>query len=71
MTDQVTLTVGYDVVNLKRGYTGEVKEDFYGRAVPKHAHGTYNLEEYSCSSSAIREAVRMIFCEKVNPDLKV
>ena len=71
VTDQVTLTVGYDVVNLKRGYTGEVKEDFYGRAVPKHAHGTYNLEEYSCSSSAIREAVRMIFCEKVNPDLKV
>ena len=71
VTDQVTLTVGYDVVNLKQGYIGEVKEDFYGRAVPKHAHGTYNLSGYSYLSSEIREAVRTIFYEKVDRDLKV
>ena len=71
VTNQVTLTVVYDVVNLKQGYTGEVKEDFYGRAVPKHAHGTYNLSGYSCLSSEIREAVRTIFYEKVDRNLKV
>ena len=71
VTDQVTLTVGYDVVNVKRGYTGEVKQDFYGRAVPKHAHGTYRLEEFSCASSVIREAVWKIFNEKVDKSLKV
>ena len=71
VTDMVVLTVGYDVKNLERGYDGEVKEDFYGRSVPKHAHGTSRLMEYTCSSRAIREAVEEIFLEKVNRELLV
>ena len=48
VTDQVVLTVGYDIENLRdpsiRGrYHGEVKKDHYGRMVPKHAHGTANF----------------------------
>ena len=71
VTNQVILTIGYDVQNLEQGYKGEVKKDFYGRLVPKHAHGTYNLGQYTCSSRLIREAVRNIFLKKVNPKLLI
>ena len=52
VTDQLTLTVGYDIENLtdpdrRKQYRGEVKADRYGRSIPKHAHGTANLEEYT------------------------
>ncbi len=71
LTDQVVLTVGYDKVNLASGYTGETKLDFYGREVPKHAHGTYNLAELTASSRLISEAVAKIFDEKVDRALKI
>ena len=69
VTDQVVLTVGYDVANLKRGYTGEVKQDFYGREVPKHAHGTYRLGRFTNSAKMIREAVRDLFGRCVDDQL--
>lgn len=55
VTDQIVLHVGYDIKNLKDPvcrdhYRGEIKTDHYGRPVPKHAHGTANLESY-CSSA--------------------
>ena len=54
VTDQLVLTVGYDIENMRgRGYQGEVTTDRYGRAVPKHAHGTANLEEYTASTRRI------------------
>lgn len=71
VTDQVVLTVGYDVSNVKRGYDGEMAQDFYGRAVPKHAHGTCNLGEYTCASRAVRQAVEDLFRKLVNPELYV
>ena len=71
MTDQVVLTVGYDVANLRNGYEGEVKADFYGRAVPKHAHGTYRLGEWTNSTSKIREAVRELFEKNVDSKLYI
>ena len=42
-------TIGYDIENLtdperRRKYRGEVVKDHYGRQIPKHAHGTINLE---------------------------
>lgn len=50
VTDQIVLTVGYDIENLNtadkiKAYKGEVTTDYYGRKVPKHAHGTINLEQ--------------------------
>ena len=55
-TNQLTLTVGYDIDNLRdlvrrKQYHGEVKTDRYGRQIPKHAHGTANLEGYTASSN--------------------
>ena len=70
VTDQVVLTVGYDKLSLK-DYHGEVKPDFYGRLVPKHAHGTYNLKKASSSTSEISKAVTEIFRKQVNPELLI
>ena len=71
VTNQVILTVGYDVANIKKGYDDETKADFYGRLVPKHAHGTYNLNQHSCSTQEIRTAVKDLFEKLVNPDLLI
>ena len=71
VTNQIVLTVGYDITNVKKGYSGEVKADFYGRLVPKHAHGTHNLSEYSNSSREIRTAVKELFERLVDPDLLI
>ena len=70
VTNQVILTVGYDKVS-SANYDGEKMKDFYGREVPRHAHGTYNLERYTASSKLISEAVAKIFDDKVNPKLKI
>ena len=48
MTDQIVLTVGYDIENLtdparRNRYHGPIVKDHYGREVPKHAHGTERL----------------------------
>ena len=62
VTDQVVLTIGYDIENLKdpairRAYSGEITADRYGRHVPKHAHGTANLGRYTSSARLIWNAV--------------
>lgn len=76
VTDQLVLTVGYDVENLKNakpdgGYQGEIVADYYGRLVPKHAHGTENLKEFSSSAKEISEAVLAIFDRVLDPALLV
>ena len=45
LTDHIILTLGYDKDNI--GYDGPVKEDMYGRKIPKHAHGTQRMEEHN------------------------
>ncbi len=75
-TDQMTLTVGYDVENLKipaiaNGYGGEIVEDHYGRRLPKPAHGTANLGEHTSSSKAIAAAVMELYDRIVDRDLLV
>ena len=66
MTDQIVLTVGYDVENLsdpgiREGYSGAVSTDRYGRQIPKHANGTANLGKYSSSSKLIIDAASGLF----------
>ncbi len=74
-TDQVVLTVGYDAENMKKGtkirYQGEVTLDHYGRTVPKSAHGTQNLEEYTSSTKRILDAMMRLFDRIVDPSLLV
>ena len=62
VTDQLVLTVGYDIENLKGAYQGEVTTDRYGRAIPKHAHGTANMEEYTASTRRIGLLTAACWC---------
>lgn len=76
VTDQIVLTVGYDIENLnsaeKRAlYQGEIKTDHYGRTVPKHAHGTVNLKKHSSSTRIIMDAVTKLYDEIVDSKLLV
>ena len=79
VTDQLVLTVGYDRESLQSqgnraggsAYRGEISTDRYGRSVPKHAHGTENLGEYTASSRKILRAATELFARIVNPDLLV
>ena len=76
MTDQMVLTVGYDVDNLldperRQRYKGPVETDRYGRKVPKYAHGTANLPAYSSSTREISQAVMELFDRIVDKELLV
>ncbi len=76
VTDQLVLTVGYDIENLKdpeqkKKYHGDVTIDYYGRAVPKHAHGTANLGKHMSSTKHILEAVSTLFDRIVDKNLFV
>mgnify|MGYP000805991828 CR=1 FL=1 len=74
VTNQLVLTIGYDkesLTNSEVRYTGEVVRDAYGREIPKHAHGTANLEGYSSSSKEFVEAVLQLYDRIVNQELLV
>lgn len=76
VTDQLVLTVGYDIENLTRPeirkvYKGPVTTDRYGRRVPKHAHGTWNLSRATSSSSELLEAMAALYDKIVNPALLI
>ena len=66
VTNQMVLTIGYDTENLKdfyfkKVYKGEVTTDRYGRKVPKHAHGTINLDHKTSSTKIITKAVMELY----------
>ena len=68
----MVLTVGYDRENVDRGiYHGETVIDFYGRTIPKPAHGTASIGHYTSSQSAFAEAVMRLFDRIVDPQLTV
>ncbi len=70
MTDQIVLTIGYDRESLKVAeYGGEVTTDHYGRAVPKHAHGTINLRQHTSSTTEITEAAMELFDRIIDKSL--
>lgn len=69
VTDQLVLTIGYDISNVTEDFKGEMKTDFYGRRIPKHAHGTINLSEKTSSSRKIITAVTKLLDTIVNKEL--
>ena len=76
VTNQIVLTVGYDIDNLKdperqKQYRGEITTDMYGRKLPKHAHGTVNLDGYTSSSGQILQGVTELFDRIVDKNLLV
>ena len=76
VTDQVILTINYDRESLtdpeiRKKYKGPVTKDWYGRPVPKHAHGTENLKQPTSSGEEITSAVMSIYNRTVHPDLLI
>ncbi len=69
VTDQIVLTVGYDIDN--KGYTGEMTTDPYGRKIAKHAHGTANVGRFTSSAMLIVDKVMELYDNIVNPKLMV
>jgi len=76
VTDQIILTIGYDIENLtnptiKDNYQGEVTTDHYGRTIPKHAHGTINLPSYTSSTKSILKATEELYDRIIDWNLLV
>ena len=76
VTDQMVLTVGYDIENLqdperRKRYRGAVVTDHYGRKIPRHAHGTVRLPGHTSSTREIIDAVMALFDRIVDPELLV
>ena len=76
VTDQMVLTVGYDVENLtdparRARYRGRIETDPYGRQVPKQAHGSINLDDYTSSTRQIMRAVTELFDRIVDKNLLI
>lgn len=74
VTDQLVLTVGYDIENLTDPsihYSGIVDTDRYGRRIPHHAHGTANLPRKMSSTVKITEAIMELYDRIVDPNLLI
>lgn len=76
VTDQIVLTVGYDTENLsdpeiRRQYHGPVTTDHYGRKVPRHAHGSANLDFATSSSKLLMDAATTLYERILNPVLLI
>lgn len=76
VTDQIVLTVGYDIENLsdpsrRSAYHGSIETDRYGRSIPKQAHGTQNLDDYTSSSHRITNAAVDLFDRLIDPTLLI
>lgn len=76
LTDQLVINIGYDAENVKnpdivKAYEGTFSTDYYGRVIPKHAHGTTNLDGFSSSTDLIVDAVLKLYDSIVNPILYI
>ena len=70
-TDQIVISLGYDAESLQRGYAGEVQSDWYGKTVPKGAHGSENLSRPTASTRLICEAAMRLFDRIADPSCLV
>ena len=69
ITSQLVLTIEYDKENLtnpdiNKLYKGEITIDRYGRKIPKHGHGTINLDHKTSSTKLLSEAAIKLY-EKI------
>lgn len=71
VTDQIVLTVGYDIESLNKSYSGAVETDRYGRKIPKTAHSSENIGRYTSSSKLICETAMSLFDRIVDKNLLV
>ena len=76
VTNQIVLTIGYDIENItdknrSKSYKGTVTTNYYGKKVPKPAHGTTNLPKQTSSTTLITNAVMELYDKIVNKKLLI
>lgn len=76
VTNQIVLTIGYDISNLtdpkiRQNYKGEITFDQYGRMIPKHSHGTINLDHKTSSSKILMQRTIELYERIINKNLLV
>ncbi|MCR5288648.1 MAG: DNA methylase [Treponema sp.] len=72
LASSLTLQVGYDVESVTNGgFDGEVVRDYYGREIPKPAHGSWPLGSETNSSKQIVDGFVTLFEKITNPALLV
>ena len=76
VTNQIVLTIGYDISNLtdpkiRQNYKGEITFDQYGRMIPKHSHGTINLDHKTSSSKILMQKTIELYERIINKNLLV
>lgn len=76
VTSQIVLTIGYDIENMtdknrSQSYKGTVTTNYYGKKVPKPAHGTTNLSKQTSSTTLITNAVMELYDKIVNKKLLI
>lgn len=76
VTDQIVITVGYDIENIsnpeiRKKYKGPITTDGYGRKLPKHAHGTQNIGKKTSSTKLITDAAMELYDRIVNETLLI
>ena len=74
VTSKIVLEIGYDVSNISGDsgfYTGEITIDRYGRKVPKHAHGTINIDHKTSSTKIIVNKVMELYDNIIDRNLLI
>lgn len=70
VTDEIVVSVGYDIDNLKDdAYHGEIKEDYLGRKMPSPVHGSMRLNHFTCLEKYIVDATLKITEQIIDPSL--
>ena len=76
VTNQMVINVGYDIEcltnpKIRNNYHGEIETDGYGRLIPKAAHGSINLKNFTSSTEQIMQAVTELYNKIVHKNLLV
>ena len=76
VTDQMVLTIGYDIENLtdlkrREQYHGDIVTDRYGIKIPKSAHGSVNIGRFTSSAKLATETVLKLYDTIIDQNLLV
>ena len=71
VTNQIVLTIGYDISNINDNYCGDISIDRYGRCIPKHSTGRISLDHYSSSFDILFKNIMILFERIIDKNLLV
>lgn len=69
--DQLVLHIGYDHTGIPADYTGQLTAGYFGKIVPKPAHGSANLGRHTASARQMTAAAMQLYDRIVDPSLSV